>query len=302
MADADKGEVQGNLLALPYRDRQLVAVMPKRESESTIEQQEIPLSAYFVGNSLNPLSVFTKDYWVDVPKRMNPLDSKNWGLYGYAFDKVRNALDISKGSIEKSSVRNLLKVPANLAERDLHFPPGHPLYNTVYVGHPLKTDVYTPLANFHHFLFEEKFNELLKLLWSLSATKVTINYIRGYRNAFDGSVGLSIPTEIPVKVGTSFERKVSNRSEATLEAFFNPVGNPRIPESTAWYAYEPTWQKIAEARLTAGLQAIDVELRYDDDFGVNGEIAATLLETGFKIGGDFQKHERTSWKFHSSFT
>ncbi len=301
MTDADKGKAQGNLLSLPYRDRQLVAVMPQRESESTIERLEIPLSAYFVGNSLNPFSVFTKDYWVDYPKRMNLRDTKNWGIIGYAIDKVKNEIKEGKERPDQNLTRNLLRVPADIAELTFKFPPGHPLYNTVYVGHPLKPSVYTPLASFHHFLFEEKFNELLKLLWSLSATKVTINYVRGYRNAFDGSAGLSIPAEIPAKVGASFERKVSNHSEATLEAFFNPVGSPRIPEIMAWYTYEPTWQKIAEARLTAGLKAIDVELRYDDDFGVNSEVATTLLETGFKIGGDFQKHEQTSWKFHSSF-
>jgi hypothetical protein len=232
---------------------------------------------------------------------VNLLDTKNWGIIGYAIDKVKNETKEGKEGSDQDFAKNLLRVRADLAERTFKFPPGHPLYNTVYVGHPLKPSVYTPLASFHHFLFEEKFNELLKLLWSLSATKVTINYVRGYRNAFDGSVGLSIPAEIPVKVGASFERKVSNHSEATLEASFNPVGSPRIPESTAWYAYEPTWQKIAEARLTAGLKAIDVELRYDDDFGVNSEVATTLLETGFKVGGDFQKHEQTSWKFHSSF-
>jgi hypothetical protein len=274
--------------------------MPKQVDESTIERVEIQLSDYFL-KPLNPLKMNTKEYWDEYRKRLNFKDTKNWGVIGYAIDKVRNESNEGKKKQNHSLTRNLLRVQADIAELTFKFPPGHPLYNTIYVGHPLKPNIYTPLANFHHFLFEEKFNELLKLLWSLSATKVTINYIRGYRNAFDGGVGLLIPAEIPAKVGASFERKVSNRSEATLEASFNPVGNPCIPESTAWYAYEPTWQKIAEARLNAGLKEIDVELRYDDDFGVNGEVATTLLENGFKIGGEFQRHEQTSWKFHSSF-
>lgn len=44
MADAYKGD----LLSLPYRDRQLVAVMPKQVGESTIERVEIRLSDYFL--------------------------------------------------------------------------------------------------------------------------------------------------------------------------------------------------------------------------------------------------------------
>jgi hypothetical protein len=59
--------------------------------------------------------------------------------------------------------------------------------------------------------------------------------------------------------------------------------------------------KIAQARLTAGLKDIDVELRYDDDFGVSAEVALKLSEFGFKLGGAFSKHEETAWEFRASF-
>ncbi len=290
MAPADKKYPEIDLLSLPYRDRQLIAVV--QQGESPIEHVEIKLGDYYsiraFRRGMNPKAWFTKDYWTD---------TRNWGLSGYFIDKVRGGKKIA----DKDSMTYLRKIQADLAERIFSFPPGHPLYDTAYAGHPLKPPVYIPLANFHRFLFEEKFNELLTLLWCLGGSKVAINYIRGYRDAFDSSVGLSVPVEIPVEVGASFERRASHRSEATLEASFTPMGEPHIPESKVWYAYEPTWKKIAEARLSAGLRAIDVELRYDDDFGVSGEIAAKLNGIGFKLGGEFQKHERTVWKFHGSF-
>lgn len=290
MVDSDKRDSQIDLLSLPYRDRQLIAVV--QQGESAIEQVEIKLDDYIgIGayrRNLNPKNWLRKDYWTD---------TRSWGLFGYLVDRVHGGKKIS----DKDSIRYLRKIQADLAERIFSFPPGHPLYDTAYAGHPLKPSVYIPLANFHRFLFEEKFNDLLTLLWCLSATKVTINYVRGYRDAFDSSIGLTMPIELPVQAGASFERKASYLSEATLEAYFTPVGEPHVPESTVWYDYEPTWKKIAEARLSAGLRAIDVELRYDDDFGVGGEIAIKLSEIGFKLGGEFQKHERTVWKFHSSF-
>ena len=68
-----------------------------------------------------------------------------------------------------------------------------------------------------------------------------------------------------------------------------------------WFEYEPTWKQIAEGRLSGGLKRIDILLRYEDDFGINAAIATSLEQLGFKIGGEFQKHEKTSWKFHGSF-
>ena len=141
----------------------------------------------------------------------------------------------------------------------------------------------------------------MTLLWCLRAVKVSIHFVRGYRDAFEASGGLAVPAELPVDVRASVTRTTSHRSEATMEAHFTPMADAHVPSATVWYEHEPIWQKVAEARLSAGLRAIDVELRYDDDFGIGGEIAATLTGIGFRLGGDFQKHERTVWNFQGSF-
>lgn len=281
-----------DLLSLPYRDRQLIAVVLQLDAPSNVEEVEIQLRDYI--NVRNVENLFKKSYWTD---------TKNWGLTGYLVDKARGTMASvgSASASEGNTVRHLRKIRADLAERILSFPPGHPLYGTAYAGHPLKREVYTPLASFHRVLFEEKFNELLTLLWCLGATNVSIHYVRGYRDAFGANAEVSLPADVPIKLGASAERQTGHNSEATLEAHFTPTGQPRVPDSTTWYPYERTWQKVAEARLSAGLKSIDLELRYDDDFGVSGEVAAGLSGVGFKLGGAFQKHERTRWRFHCSF-
>jgi len=132
-------------------------------------------------------------------------DTKNWGVGGYVFDKLR----MSRSS-NTEAVRYVQKIPANVAEDVLQFPPGHPLYDTVYAGHPLKAPVYVPVAYFHRFLFQEKFNELLILLYSLGAVEVKIHYVRGYSDTFSNKGGISLPTEIPVEAHASVGRERSS--------------------------------------------------------------------------------------------
>jgi len=111
-----------------------------------------------------------------------------------------------------------------------------------------------------------------------------------------------LPTDIPIDIKGSFQRKGSRRSEATLNAEFIPRGDPHVPESLVWCPYEPTWMRIAEARLSGRLSTIDVELRYEDDYGVSAELALELSNLGLKIGGKFEKQEQTVWKIQGSFS
>ncbi|MFN2460260.1 MAG: hypothetical protein ABR591_06200 [Candidatus Velthaea sp.] len=278
------------LLALPYRDRQLVAVVkPAAGAPPAPVAVKVGdfLGAAAWQRGLDVRNWAKKSYWTD---------PKSWGLAGYLWDKSR-----AKSSDADGTMRDVQQVPADAAERLLQFPAGHPLYNVVYGGHPLKPAVYFPLAAFHRALFEEKFNELLALLAALGASHVTIQYVHGYREAFEGDAGVNIPVQIPVKLDVSGGRETTQQSGAQLSATFTPAGPPHVPARMTWLSTEPTWQSVVDARLDAGLQEIDLELNYNDDFGINAHIAAGLESFGFKLGGDFQKHERTLWKFHGTF-
>ena len=131
--------------------------------------------------------------------------------------------------------------------------------------------------------------------------RVTIDYVAGYRDRFEGGFSASVPFQLPVQAGASIGREASRNAEASVEAVFDPVGDPYIPDSMAWFDHEPTWKNIADARMNSGLKVIDLELRYDDHFNIDADIAAKLNGLGFKLGGEFEKHERTLWKFHSTF-
>lgn len=203
---------------------------------------------------------------------------------------------------KKKTPDRILRIPADLADKLICFQAGHPLYETVYAGHPLVPRVYVTVASFHRYLFEEKFNELLRLLYSLGARQVEIDHVRGYSTAIDGKGGLSLPGVSGLDVTASGSRKLSQSSEGHLTAQFSPNGEPHIPQSLVWLSYEQTWKNVADARLTGRLEEIDVELQYNDDYGINKDLTIKLSKLGLSLGGNFEGHEQTVWKFKAKFS
>ena len=68
-----------------------------------------------------------------------------------------------------------------------------------------------------------------------------------------------------------------------------------------WYPHEPTWQSAAEARIEFGLKRFSLKLQYTDDYGVNAELAVDAQNSGFSLGGSFEKHQKTVWSFEGEF-
>lgn len=280
-------------LARPYRDRQLIVLA---DSKGSIEESPpIRLSDYF---RASPFEALTKEYWTKkVPSKEYWTNPKNWGLWGYVYDKSKGTQPAPKSGLRRPPNRVSLKEHA----ARLRFPPGHPLYDTVYAGHPLQPGLYLPIANFHRFLFEEKFNELLAVLWNLGAFEVGITFIQGKSRSTGVSVDSSIPVEIPVSVGASVSTRRSSETGANLVATFSPKAKPELPKNTVWMEYEPTWKNLATSRLEGQLKTMEVELVYDDDYGIDGSVAVGLQGFGLKLGGEFSRKETTRWKFHVTF-
>ena len=277
-----------NFIAKPYCDRQLIAVV--RDQMEAYEPRPIRLSDYEgwanYKRSLDARRWLTKEYWND---------SRSYGFAGYLFDKSRAVAQTDSVAL------SLTKIIAAQATSVLEFPPGHPLYETVYVGHPLRPTVYVPLASFHRACFDDKVNELFSLLIALGAASVTIRYEYGYRGTTAANTSIILPVQTPLTFGVGGRASSATGAAGLLEARFNPTGTPQIPEECVWYPSEATWQNVARARLNGGLAEIDIELRYDDNFGIDTKVALSVTGIGFKIGGDFSKHERTLWKFHADF-
>jgi hypothetical protein len=182
----------------------------------------------------------------------------------------------------------------------LKFPPGHPRFNVLYIAHPAEPKVYFPLSQFHRLTFEHKFSEAVTLLMSLGATYIEVEHITGWSKAFSSKMNISIP-EAKVAVGGSNARTSSSGSEVLFTANYSGGSESSLPQSLVWYHHEPTWQQIAEGRMKYGLKDFSLNVRYDDDMGVNNNLKIAATKAGLDIAGNFEDHVSTIWKIIGKF-
>lgn len=178
------------------------------------------------------------------------------------------------------------------------FPPGHPRDGVVYVGHPVQPTVYYTAANFHRFTFEHKFSEAIDVLMHLGATSIRVEHVRGWSREFAASLSTPLDTG---EVAAGIEANKKSQTELLFEANLTGRSEPQLPSYLVWYSHEPTWQTIAKARMNFGLRNFTLTMSYDDDFGVNASLKASVAKTSFSLGGEFEDHVATAWKITGEF-
>jgi len=181
----------------------------------------------------------------------------------------------------------------------IKFQPGHPVADTVYVGHPGVPERYYPGCDFHRALLLDKYLEAVRLLRSLGATEVTINSVSGCSTELATSAKLNT---ILNQLGIEVEKHSKNEEDINSHWTFKEVNEaPRIPPDLFWYNDEPTWKEIANGRLEGKLSAFEIDLNYTKDFGVNAKLRGICESAGLDLGGSFTGFEATRWKMAGKF-
>jgi uncharacterized protein (DUF697 family) len=188
------------------------------------------------------------------------------------------------------------------ATAGLQFPLGHPRPRVVYVVHPGLPAVYYPIAHFHRFAFEHKFAEAVRLVESLGATEIEVMSATGWSQDFAAT--LSVPLGFrPLRGEAEFGGRAESRAYALFKATYKSTNKPTLPDNPVWYAHEPTWRQIAEGRLKYGLRDFSLDVRYQDNFGINAKLAATMqsVDPTLDLGGAFVEHQATIWRIVGLF-
>ena len=260
---------------LPYDERRIIVVdlaSPPAITPPTPSSGGLSGPAMFIANlALGPITATVLDHALSNRNHANPAGGR-----------------LPSGTTQ---------VSFSDAMAQLQFPPGHPLREHAYAGHPLVPSRYIPLHSFHRYLFEEKVNELVTLLASLGATRVHVVHERGYANG----AGIDMGVQDAGAIGASAERHSRRREQASFEETFRPNGPPRLHDSPIWFGHEPSWQAVADRRLKFGTATFSATLRYEEDFGVNAEARAAFAGFGVKVGGNFEEFQATLWHFEGEF-
>lgn len=211
---------------------------------------------------------------------------------------VGAAVALKQSSSPGSSTGRVLRLrTAEIA--GLQLPLGHPLFDTVYVGHPARPAAYYPLADFHRRAFEHKFSEALRLVTSLGATSIKVSAVQGWGREF--SAGLRVGLPAADSVGAKVANQESRNREFLYSAELDGSAEPVIPPDLVWFPHEDAWQEIARQRIKHRLRSFELQVTYKDDFSVTSELAADVSKANFKLGGEFQRQQSTIWAISGTF-
>lgn len=189
----------------------------------------------------------------------------------------------------------------NSQAKNLKFPYGHPRRNVVYAADPGVAGNYYPIASFHRVLFVGKVAEALRLLRSLGATEISIEYLEGFDRGAGVDFSISPPESAGVEIGGGVKATNKASSGAKITMQLSPTMPMQIPKDLIWFSSEPLWQELANARLESGLRAFTIDVNYTDDFGINASLKAKIASVGLELGGTFTEYRETVWKLSATF-
>lgn len=276
----------GDLMALPYVTRQFIVVDLDNAIADYVQNE--------LAASLEPSNPEDSDDRAGVIDAMGGLMNR----------VVRVPDAISKRwkerKIDDIVDSHLLPVTSEQAQL-LTFPSGHPLRSVVYVANPGVPGSYHPVSSFHRAMFDGKYAEMIRLLRSLGALTIEIEYVEG----FDSAAGLDLAVSAAGTRGVDIGGKRSSTSKqgsgAKVTMQLNPSREPHIPPDLVWFGTEPLWQEIARSRLESGLRSFNVDLRYSDDFGVDRRLTSKVENFGLELGGNFSEFRETVWRLSGTF-
>lgn len=152
----------------------------------------------------------------------------------------------------------------------IKMPTGHPIKNTLYIGHPYISNRYIPFDEYEATLMSEKLDEFCWLCQNLGAKEIHLvneNSLEEFcsRNSSSytgGSVGYS-------GFGASGSYGSSSSSSRYNSSFFrckinqtfaNPVTTPRIPNDLIWFEHEDSWKNLVrQSSLGMGEYHVNIE-------------------------------------------
>lgn len=205
---------------------------------------------------------------------------------------------------------------------DIQFPLGHPQAKTLYIGHPLKPNVYIPFENATEQLFMEKIRELTYLAQCLGATEVKFRKVKGLDLSLSmtgelsggGSVGRKfVNMEGSGKVSSSQSGTHKSNESVELVQTFNPTKRPFCPDGLVWMAVDDTCQAMIKSRLNGNMLNYTEHISSSETttisssqlVSIKGSFEYLLLKASgsreAKGDNTFSKATETEWEVNITF-
>lgn len=196
-----------------------------------------------------------------------------------------------------------IEVPIKQAYQFLNWKGANsPEKNTFYIKSPHKDNVYISASKFHTVLFEEKYTEAIDLLMALKPKNLIVEHREGYSQEIRTKAGV---LKDGLNALGNFMKDGKNERKIMFKGEFKkPISLERdkLSSNLIWYPAEEKWQSIVEGVTKHGLEHVEMDILYDDDFGVNTELELSLAKVaGGSAAVKFVSYKRTLWKVKATF-
>ncbi len=159
------------------------------------------------------------------------------------------------------------------AKKAFSFPPFHPKDTLVYACCEFEPTFYAPLSQFHEIMYENKMNAFINMLIALKAK--TIKSVYSKENG----------QEVKANIEYSFQK-----DDKPIEILEN-----------SWIESEPSWKNLQALRAQNKVNSYTLEFKYQNDMGINEEVAKLVEKLNLNIGGKFNKMVSRNYTFNIEF-
>jgi len=193
-------------------------------------------------------------------------------------------------------------IHVDLAKEYYNFPPGHPILNSAYAMCNIIPNQYVPVSTFHEYFRQLKYSSLIELCGALGAKELFLEYAEVNNKTVNVDLSGNIPTELGslglgANIGYNKNRNINDNLSFTFSEENKKVKDYNSP----WLSTEPTWSAMKKTRKDNFLKSFKIEYNYLDDFGINGNVAASLNNIGINIGGSYKDFKEIKLKYHVVF-
>ena len=186
--------------------------------------------------------------------------------------------------------------PSQAREAGYRFQPGHPMSGKSYRRHPLadiseeeNKHLYIPSETYDAHVLEERESELIRLLVSLGATRISITKNTTSTTSSQIKAGGSIDASAIATAGADFGRVSQHASGTSDTRVFTRTGNAWDASREFdvnkffWLAFEPSWKAVLFARQYGGCTEASLELKENTSFSEDTSIELSIKVK--QIGG-----------------
>ena len=181
-------------------------------------------------------------------------------------------------------------------EAGYRFQPGHPLSGKSYRKHPLASfaapdtgHLYIPSEGYDAHVLEERESELIRLLVSLGATRISItkNSTSDTNDHVKSNASVSVGpiADIKVEYGSEYRHSLSSSDTRVfiLSAHCWSTSAKLDQKDFFWLAFEPSWKAVLFAREHGGCTEASLELKENTSFSEDSNMGINVKAK--KIGG-----------------